>query len=212
MTGGLARDRRLERLARGDRRSGRASARSARPAPRRRSTSGRGRSRSPTLDRLKADPFAFYAKRDAQPAAARPGRRRPQRGVEGHRGPRRARTMARARTIATPTTCCRAPARCSPATAIHPMLRALWQPRLIEAIDWIAERGASQPRRRAAARWRPRSNGEAEIAGVDAERQGRPHRPSAPTAASRSSITRPARRPAPRRSRRASRSSSACSG
>ena len=23
--------------------------------------------------------------------------------------------------------------------AIHPMLRALWQPRLIEAIDWIAE-------------------------------------------------------------------------
>ena len=40
------------------------------------------------------------------------------------------------------TLCCPRAADLVAGDAIHPMLRALWQPRLIEAIDWIAERGA----------------------------------------------------------------------
>jgi ATP-dependent helicase/nuclease subunit B len=89
------------------------------------------------VDRLKADPYAFYAKRilrllaldpvDADPSAA-------WRGTAVHDvleewarmdkcdpallGPRALRMLADERT--------------------HPMMRALWQPRLLEAIDWIA--------------------------------------------------------------------------
>ena len=50
--------------------------------------------------------------------------------------------------------------------AIHPMLRALWAPRLLEAIDWIAEHGAREPGGGPAARSRPKSTGEAAVAGV----------------------------------------------
>ena len=49
--------------------------------------------------------------------------------------------------------------------AIHPMLRALWSPRLMEAIDWIAAESASD---RESGR-RPElavEFGEAEVAGV----------------------------------------------
>ena len=86
------------------------------------------------VDRLKADPYAFYAKQilrlrpldavDADPTAA-------WRGTEVHAilkqawdedRPDAARLRARAeRWLAD----------------AHPMLRALWQPRLMEAIDWI---------------------------------------------------------------------------
>lgn len=88
------------------------------------------------VDRLKADPYAFYARRvlgletidpvDADPSAA-------WRGTAVHtileswaREDRcapdklHARAMAMLRDVRT-----------------HPMMRALWQPRLIEAIDWI---------------------------------------------------------------------------
>ncbi|GGO98301.1 double-strand break repair protein AddB [Stakelama pacifica] len=93
------------------------------------------------VDRLKADPFAFYARRmlglspldavDADPSAA-------WRGTEVHRvleiwaredqcDPTRLRDRALAML-----------------KDAHPMMRALWQPRLMEAIDWIAAQLAAQ--------------------------------------------------------------------
>ncbi len=95
------------------------------------------------VDRLKADPFAFYARRvlglmpfdpvDADPSAA-------WRGTAVHAileawaqedacdpDRLRARAVAMLRDERT-----------------HPMMRALWQPRLMEAIDWIAQAMAAQ--------------------------------------------------------------------
>ena len=95
------------------------------------------------LDRLKADPYAFYAKHilrlspldpvDADASAA-------WRGTEVHRileewwredrcDPTR--LMARAEAMLA-------------AEETHPLIRALWQPRLREAVAWIAERMAAQ--------------------------------------------------------------------
>jgi ATP-dependent helicase/nuclease subunit B len=114
----------------------------ARPAPAPRAED-RPRTISVTeVDRLKADPFAFYARKmlglrlldaiDADPSAA-------WRGSAVHRvleawmkeddcDPARLRP--------------RAEALLREASA-HPLMRALWQPRLIEAIDWIAEEVAN---------------------------------------------------------------------
>ena len=95
------------------------------------------------VDRLKADPFAFYARRvlgltaldpvDADPSAA-------WRGTAVH---------AIFEVWATEDACARD--RLHPrALAMlrdertHPMMRALWQPRLIEAIDWVVEQMAEQ--------------------------------------------------------------------
>ena len=95
------------------------------------------------VDRLKADPYAFYARRmlavspldpvDADPSAA-------WRGTEVHRV---LEFWARED-------------RCDPALLrpralamladAHPMMRALWQPRLMEAIDWIAMQLEAQQR------------------------------------------------------------------
>jgi len=101
------------------------------------------------VDRLKADPFAFYARKmlalpsldevDAEPSAAF-------RGSAVHKvleewmkaddcTPDRLRPRAEALLAE---------------TSAHPLLRALWQPRLLEAIDWIAEevaRKAAEGRR-----------------------------------------------------------------
>jgi len=105
------------------------------------------------VDRLKADPFAFYARSilrlaaldavDADPSAA-------WRGSAVHKvleawakedrcDP--AKLQGRAETLLRDT-------------AAHPLMRALWQPRLIEAIGWIAEeveRNAANGRRPIAA-------------------------------------------------------------
>jgi ATP-dependent helicase/nuclease subunit B len=93
------------------------------------------------VDRLKADPFAFYARKmlalpaldpiDAEPSAAF-------RGSAVHKvleawmkeddcDPARLRPRAVA---------------LLDESAAHPLLRALWQPRLLEAVDWIAEQVA----------------------------------------------------------------------
>jgi len=116
------------------------------------------------LDRLKADPFAFYARAlldlrvldpvDADPTPA-------WRGIKVHEvleawakedGCDPARLRARAEAMLEDT-------------SGHPLLRALWEPRLVEAIEWIAaEMAALQAggRRVAAAE----ANGELDIFGV----------------------------------------------
>lgn len=116
------------------------------------------------LDRLKADPYAFYAARmlklapldpvDAEPSAA-------WRGTAIHKiledwakedGGDTARLVPRARALMADG-------------LTHPLLRALWQPRLLEAIDFIAARIAEQQAqgRRVIAAER---HGRIEIAGI----------------------------------------------
>lgn len=90
------------------------------------------------VDRLKADPYAFYARRvlglsaldtvDADPSAA-------WRGTAVHAI---LEAWAKQDDCAPDKLHARALAMMADART-HPMLRALWQPRLIEAIDWIAE-------------------------------------------------------------------------
>ncbi|TGX49688.1 double-strand break repair protein AddB [Sphingomonas gei] len=98
------------------------------------------------VDRLKADPYAFYARRmlrlmpldpvDADPSAA-------WRGTAVHAvlerwfaeddcAPQQLRARAEAMLADERT---------------HPMMRALWAPRLMEAVDWIAAQIAADPSR-----------------------------------------------------------------
>lgn len=137
MTGGLPHDTRLERLARelDDMGLPRPVDRPA-PSP---AAEHRPKKISVTsVDRLKADPFAFYAQQilklrridpvDADHSAAWKGTAvhevleqwLRQDECTPERLEERARTLLEGETI-------------------HPMLRALWQPRLMEAIRWIAE-------------------------------------------------------------------------
>ncbi|HEX6377352.1 MAG TPA: double-strand break repair protein AddB [Allosphingosinicella sp.] len=109
----------------------------ARPAPRPAAELRPRRIAVTDVDRLKADPFAFYARKmlafapldaiDADPSAA-------WRGSAVHKAleawmkedecePSRLRPRAEALLRD---------------AAAHPLMRALWQPRLLEAIDWIA--------------------------------------------------------------------------
>ena len=154
---------------RGARRPGPAAARSTDRRPRRPPSSGPKRISVTAVDRLKADPFAFYAQAILRLRAHRSGRRRPYRRVEGQRGPRGARAMARSRTIAIPTSCGRAPSDCSRTRRSTRCCARLWAPRLLEAIDWIAAlerdnqargpppaRGRSDRRSRARRDHRPR--------------------------------------------------------
>lgn len=114
------------------------------------------------VDRLKADPYAFYARRmlklvaldpvDADPSAA-------WRGTAVHDvlqkwfelddcDPAKLRARAEAMLADERT---------------HPMMRALWQPRLMEAIDWIARQIAETPDRKVLA---VELDGAIEFAGV----------------------------------------------
>ena len=138
LTGGLARDTRLERLALALDYPG-LSKPADRPAPTP-AIAHRPKLISVTaVDRLKADPFAFYAQQilnlrrldpvDAEHSAAWKGTAVHE-VLENwlledncHPG----KLVARAQALLTSAT-------------IHPMLRALWQPRLMEAIRWIEER------------------------------------------------------------------------
>ena len=135
-----------------------------RPAPAPPPEQRPGRISVTSVDRLKADPFAFYANSilglrsedliDADYTAR-------WKGEEVHKvfeewlvhdecNPDRLRVRAE---------------RLLAGEAIHPMLRALWAPRLLEAIDWIADlERANQEEGR-----RPLSaeiEGEAELAGI----------------------------------------------
>ena len=163
MTGGITRDHRLERLVHALDDAG-PPAPVDRPAP---SPPPEQRPRKisvTAVDRLKADPFAFYAQAilklrrldpvDADHSAA-------WKGIAVHEvleqwlaedDCRPDRLVQRAESLLA-------------AETIHPMLRALWQPRLMEAIRWVEEQETAnraagrQPI--AAEKW-----GEAEIDGI----------------------------------------------
>jgi len=136
MTGGMTRDQRLERLAAALDASG-AIQPVSRPAPRPPVAARPKRIAVTDLDRLKADPFAFYAKAilrlrkidpvDAEHHAAWKGTAVHEVLEAWFKEDRcdPAKLKARAEAMVADE-------------AIHPMLRALWSPRLMEPIDWLA--------------------------------------------------------------------------
>jgi ATP-dependent helicase/nuclease subunit B len=163
MTGGMTRDQRLERIAAAlD--AGTRLEPASRPAPRPPVEARPNRIAVTDLDRLKADPFAFYAKAilalrkldpvDADYSAA-------WKGIAVHDvldtwfkedGCDPSKLRGRAEALLADE-------------AIHPMLRALWAPRLMEAIDWIAvESGRDRDAGRTPIL--AEQKGEAEVAGV----------------------------------------------
>ena len=166
MTGGVTRDIRLERIARAL--DGCDSPQPvAKPAPRPRVDQRPKKIAVTDLDRLKADPFAFYAKAilklrpidpvDADATAAWKGTAIHDVFEQWYRDDDcdPATLVPRARALLA-------------GDNIHPMLRALWSPRLIEAVEWVAETMAAD---RAAGRTPllAESKGEADIAGVTLE-------------------------------------------
>ena len=163
MTGGMARDQRLERLAIAVDAPAEIEP-TRRPAPRPPIDARPKKIAVTDLDRLRADPFAFYAKAilrlspeepvDAEHHAA-------WKGIAVHEvleawyrqaacDPSRLTALGQAMLAD---------------EAIHPMLRALWSPRLMEALNWIAEETA---RDREGGRKPELAEefGEAEVAGV----------------------------------------------
>jgi ATP-dependent helicase/nuclease subunit B len=137
ISGGLPRDVRLERLARALDDPGPPQP-ADRPAPSPPAEQRPEKISVTSVDRLKADPFAFYANsilrlRVEEPVDADHTARWKGEAVHKvfeewlvHDGcdPDKLRSRAE---------------RLLADQAIHPMLRALWAPRLLEAIDWIAE-------------------------------------------------------------------------
>lgn len=137
MSGGLPRDHGLERIA-ADLDRPQSVSPAQRPQPSPPSEQRPGRISVTAVDRLKADPFAFYAQQilklrpldpvDADHTAAWKGSAVHEVFekwlVEDQCDPDR--LKPRAEDLLADDT-------------IHPMLRALWGPRLIEAIEWIAE-------------------------------------------------------------------------
>jgi len=163
MTGGLPRDVRLERLTRMLDEPGPPQP-VDRPAPSPPAEQRPDRISVTAVDRLKADPFAFYAQailkfRALDPVDADHTAR--WKGEAVHKvfqdwlqhddcDPDKLRPRAE---------------RLLEDEAIHPMLRALWAPRLLEAIDWIA----AMERENQAAGRRPvvaEASGETALAGV----------------------------------------------
>jgi ATP-dependent helicase/nuclease subunit B len=171
MSGGLARDVRLERLALALDDPGPARP-VGRPQPCPPASARPKRISVTAVDRLKADPFAFYAQAMLELRSIDPvddDHTARWKGTAVHDvfqrwlqdddcdpdklAPRALRLLAD--------------------EAIHPMLRALWQPRLMEAIDWIAElERANQAQGRSPLR--AEIKGEAVIAGITV--QGRADR------------------------------------
>ena len=163
MTGGMTRDQRLERLAAAIDAS--AEFRPVdRPAPNPALDARPKRIAVTDLDRLNADPFAFYAKailglRPIEPVDAE--HHAAWKGNAVHDvldawfkqdGCDPAKLKARAQAMVA-------------GEAIHPMLRALWSPRLMEAIGWIAVEVAKD-REQGRTPILTEQSGEAEIAGI----------------------------------------------
>jgi ATP-dependent helicase/nuclease subunit B len=137
MTGGITRDTRLERLAAALDDPGSAQP-ATRPGPKPAMELRPNRISVTSVDRLKADPFAFYAQamlklRTLDPIDAEHSAK--WKGIAVHAVLEQwlkeddctpDRLLPRARALLA-------------GGSIHPMLRALWAPRLIEAIKWIEE-------------------------------------------------------------------------
>jgi len=137
MSGGLPRDRTLERLVAAIDNPGRPQP-VDRPAPSPPAEQRPDRISVTSVDRLNADPFAFYAQailrlRELEPVDAEHSAK--WKGIAVHEAfqqwlqhdecdPDKLRERAE---------------RLLADDAIHPMLRALWAPRLLEAIDWVVE-------------------------------------------------------------------------
>ncbi len=163
LTGGMTRDQRLERLALAIDASA-STTPASRPAPVPPVEARPTRIAVTDLDRLKADPFAFYAKAilklrkeepvDAEHHAAWKGTAVHKVLEDWFREDRCAPSRLKARA-----------GELVADAAIHPMLRALWAPRLMEAIDWI-EREAAADREAGRQPILAEEFGEAEIAGV----------------------------------------------
>ena len=162
MTGGVTPRAAVARMGARDRSARGRTFRRSRPAP---APADRPRSISVTeVDRLKADPFAFYARRILRLVGARPVDADPSaawRGSAVHKvledwmkeddcDPARLRPRAEALLSG---------------RGVHPLMRALWQPRLLEAIAFIAARVGGESRRRTPAAGRG-DEGRSEIAGV----------------------------------------------
>ena len=163
MTGGMTRDQRLERLAVALDASAEVEP-AKRPAPKPPIDARPQKIAVTDLDRLRADPFAFYAKAIL--------RLRPEEPVDAeHHAAWKGTAIhevleAWFRQDGCDPTTLKARAEAMLADeAIHPMLRALWSPRLMEAIDWIAAEAAKD---RADGRLPELAEefGEAEVAGV----------------------------------------------
>lgn len=163
MTGGMTRDQRLERIALALDASSEVQPVS-RPAPRPPLEARPKRIAVTDLDRLKADPYAFYAK-------AILGLRPLERVDEEHHAAWKGTAVHEVLEAWFKEDGCD-PAKLRPRAeamianeTIHPMLRTLWAPRLMEAIDWIAKQVAAD---RDAGRLPvvAESKGEATVAGV----------------------------------------------
>ncbi|HEX8643497.1 MAG TPA: double-strand break repair protein AddB [Allosphingosinicella sp.] len=116
------------------------------------------------VDRLKADPFAFYARSILKLAALDPADAEPSAAWRGSAVHKVLEAWAKEDGCDPARLRPRAEALLRDAAA-HPLMRALWQPRLLEAIDWIAsevERNEAAGRAPVAAEVK----GECELAGV----------------------------------------------
>lgn len=101
------------------------------------------------VDRLKADPYAFYAKRILRLAALDPVDADPSAAWRGTAVHDVLEAWAR-KDQCDPSKLRRRALDMLADERTHPMMRALWQPRLMEAIDWIAAKiidGAEDGRR-----------------------------------------------------------------
>jgi ATP-dependent helicase/nuclease subunit B len=140
MTGGMTRDQRVERLAIAVDASAEVVP-ASRPAPRPPVEARPKKIAVTDLDRLRADPFAFYAKAIL--------RLRPEEPVDAdHHAAWKGTAVHEVLEAWFREDCCD-PARLKARAeamladeAIHPMLRALWSPRLMEALEWIAAESA----------------------------------------------------------------------
>lgn len=116
------------------------------------------------VDRLKADPFAFYARRVLKLAALDPVDADPSAAWRGTAVHAVLEAWAKEDGCAPEALAPRA-ARMLDDPAAHPLMRALWQPRLAAAIEWIARRTA-EDRAEGRLLLAAEGQGEAEIAGV----------------------------------------------
>lgn len=138
-----AEDRRLIALARAIDKPATLPPRYPQPAPRPRADLRPRRIAVTDIDRLRADPYAFYAAKILRLSVLEP--------VDADPGPAWRGTAAHGllqRWIeqgARDAECLKAMAREMLADAkAHPLMRALWQPRLLAALDWVAEEVARQ--------------------------------------------------------------------